>query len=383
MEKIMKIISVSLFFFTLGFFMITTIILPKSDFSEAENRYLQEFPEVSISEIFNNDKDNRFMSKFDAYISDHFTLRTSLITVKTKTDRLLGKSEVNGVLMLDDKCVELIEGYNSDTVSKSVNAINHLADVSKAQTFVMIVPTSSGIYAGDVPDYYENIDQKSAIDDIYYNLSDKVTTLNVYSKLFSNRKDRIYYKNDHHWTTYGAYLAYNAAIRKMGYTPVELNNYNIEPVSKSFYGTYYSKVLYDGFGADTMERFVTTNGVNVTEVSVNTGKETKTYDSMYFNEYLSKKDKYSYFLDNAMYPLVDIKTDLQTENKLLIIKDSYAQCFVPFLTQHYSQITMVDLRSVLMLNSVVDLNDYDQILVLYNFSSFVSDENLKKLQLVR
>lgn len=382
MEKIMKIISVSLFFFTLGFFMVTMIILPKSDFSESENRYLQEFPEISLSEIFNNDKDNRFMSKFDSYVSDHFTLRASLITVKTNTDRIFGKRIVNGVLMLDDKYVELVGSYDKELVGKSISAINHLAETVDKPTYVMIVPTASGIYSGDISDYYDNIDQKRAIDDIYYNLSDKVTTLNVYSKLYSSRNEKIYYKNDHHWTTYGAYLAYNAAIRKMGYTPVELNSYNIMPVSNSFYGTYYSKALYEGYGSDTIEKFMT-NGVNVTEVSVNTGKETHTYDSMYFDEYLSKKDKYSYFLDNAMYPVVNIKTDLEQDNKLLVIKDSYAQCFVPFLTQHYSQITMVDMRSVLMLNSVVDVKEYDQILVLYNFSSFVTDENLKKLQLVR
>ncbi len=382
MEKIMKIISVGLFFFTLLFFMVTTIILPKTDFSEAENRYLEEFPQISFSEIFNNDKDNRFMSKFDAYISDHFPLRTSLITVKTKTDKLIGKQVINGVYMLDDKFAEIITGYNKDTVAKSVDAINHLAEVSNVPTYVMIVPTASGIYSEDIPDYYENIDQKSEIDNIYFSLNDNITTLNVYSKLYSARKDKIYYKNDHHWTTYGAYITYNAAIRKMGYNPVELNSYNIQPVSKSFYGTYYSKALYDSYGADIIEKF-TTNGVNVTEVSVNTGNDVRTYDSMYFDEYLDKKDKYSYFLDNAMYPVVNIKTDLPEENKILIIKDSYAQCFVPFLTQHYSQITMVDMRSILLLGAVIDVKDYDQILVLYNFSSFVTDENLKKLQLLR
>lgn len=382
MEKIMKIISVGLFFFTLGFFMITTIILPKSDFSEAENRYLKEFPQISLSEIFNNDKDNRFMTKFDAYISDHFPLRTSLITVKTKTDKLFGKQIINGVLMLDDKFVEIITDYNEDTVAKSVDAINHLAEVSKVPTYVMIVPTASGIYAEEIPEYYENIDQKSEIDNIYFNFSDDITTLNVYSKLYSARKDRIYYKNDHHWTSFGAYITYSAAIRKMGYTPVELNNYNIQPVSKNFFGTYFSKALYDSYGGDIIEKYWT-NGVNVTEVSINSGNDVKTYDSMYFDEYLNKKDKYSYFLDNAMYPVVNIKTDLADENKLLIIKDSYAQCFVPFLTQHYTEITMVDMRSILLLGAVVDVKDYDQILILYNFSNFVTDENLKKLQLVR
>lgn len=380
-DKIMKYVSVFLFFATVTAFMIATVIMPKSHFSEAENRTLADFPEASVEGIFNGDKDNRYMSKLENYVSDHFALRTSLITVKTKADMIVGRKFTNGVLMLDDKYVEPIISYDSEEVSKSVKAINHLAEVSEAPVFVMLVPTSSGIYAEDIPEYYENIDQKKAIDDIYYSLSEKVTTLNIYPKLYSSRDKKIYYKNDHHWTTYGAYLCYNAAIRKMGYNPVEFNSYNVQPVSESFYGTYYSKALYDGYGADTLQKY-TTNGVNLTEVAVQTGSKTLYYDSMYFEEYLEKKDKYSYYLNNAMYPVVNIKTDLQEENKILVIKDSYAQCFVPFLTQHYSQITMVDMRSVLMLESVVDIDDYDQILVLYNYGGFINDRNLKKLQLI-
>lgn len=378
----MKYVSIVLFFVTLAAFMLATIFLPKSEFSEAENRYLEEFPEASVEEIFSNDKDNRYMSKLDSYVSDHFALRTSLIAVKTKSDMLIGNKLTNGVLLLDDRYVEIVSGYDAERVSKSVNAINHLADVSTAPVYVMIAPTSAGIYSEEIPEYYENIDQKSAIDDIYYSFSDKVTTLNIFPKLYSARDKYIYFKNDHHWTSYGAYLCYNAAIKKMGYNPVEFNNYNVQPVSDSFYGTYYSKALYDGFGADSIDKY-TTKGVNVTEVSIQTGSETLTYDSMYFEEYLDKKDKYSYYLENAMYPVVDIKTDLETENKILVIKDSFAQCFVPFLTQHYSQITMVDMRSILLLGSVVDIHDYDQILVLYNYSGFIADENLKKLQLVK
>ena len=380
MERIMKYISVILFFLTLGIFMILTIFLPKSGFSEAENRYLEAFPEASVGEIFNNDKDNRFMSRLDAYVSDHFALRTSLISLKTKVDMLVGNKLSNGVLYLEDRFVQPVSEADEENVLKSIKAINHLAEVCEAPVYVMIVPTAAGIYSEDIPEYYENIDQKSAIDDIYYNLSSDVTTLNVYPKLYASRDNYIYYKNDHHWTSYGAYICYNAAIRKMGYSPVEYNNYNIKPVSDSFFGTYYSKVLYNGFGPDTVDEY-STDGWEVTEVTIQTGSQSQTYDSMYFKDYLSKKDKYSYFLDNAMNPVVDISTSYPEENKLLIIKDSYAQCFAPFLTQHYSHITMVDMRSVFDIDTVVNLDDYDQILVLYNYQGFVEDENLKKLQL--
>ena len=382
MEKIIKWFSVISFFLTLGVFMVMTVVLPKSEFSDAENRFLEKLPEASLDNVFSQNKDERYMTKLETYVSDHFALRTSLISVKTRFDMYLGNKLVNGVLLLDDRCVEPVVSQNTDSIDKSIKGINHLADVSQGSVYVMIVPTASGIYNEDIPEYYENANQKTAIDEIYYKLSDKVTTLNIYPKLYSSRDSYIYYKNDHHWTSYGAYLCYNASIRKMGYNPVEYNNYNVIPVNDSFYGTYYSKVLYNNYGPDRIDRFETA-GVNVTEVTIQTGTETLSYPDMYFEEYLEKKDKYSYFLSNAMNPIVTIKTDLPTENKLLLIKDSYAQCYVPFLTQHYSEITMVDMRSVFSLDSVVNTDEYDQILFLYNYSSFVEDENLKKLLLVK
>ena len=116
MERIMKYISVILFFLTLGIFMILTIFLPKSGFSEAENRYLEAFPEASVEEIFNNDKDNRFMSKLDAYVSDHFALRTSLISLKTKVDLLVGNKLSNGVLYLEDRFVQPVSEADEENV---------------------------------------------------------------------------------------------------------------------------------------------------------------------------------------------------------------------------------------------------------------------------
>lgn len=288
-------------------------------------------------------------------------------------------------MFLDDRYVETVPSIDNTLVNKSIAGINKLSEVTDVPVYVMIVPTSAGIYSSEIPDYYENIDQKNSIVDIYYNLNSNITTLNVFPKLYSSRDEYIYYRNDHHWTSYGAYVAYNAAIRKMGYNPTPFSSYDIEHVNNEFYGTYYSKALYDGYEPDIIDIFHLKSGYGVTDVEIRTGKETIRSDSMYFSEYLDKKDKYSFFLNNAMYPVVNIRTTYPEENKILVIKDSYAQCFVPFLTQHFSDITMVDLRSVspFEVESTLNADDYDQILVLYNYSGFVNDTNLKKLSLLK
>ena len=68
------------------------------------------------------------------------------------------------------------------------------------------------------------------------------------------------------------------------------------------------------------------------------------------------------------------------ENKLLVIKDSYANAYIPFLCQHYSEITMLDMRYIdVPYDEVINIDDYNQVLFLYNYSTFAQDKNIRKL----
>jgi hypothetical protein len=195
-----------------------------------------------------------------------------------------------------------------------------------------------------------------------------------------NASDYIYYRTDHHWTTYGAYLAYAAASGQMGYAAPDISSYNVEHASSEFKGTFYSKALYNNIPDDTIDFYFNAEDEAAVTVEITSafGEEPAVYDSMYFRDYLNVKDKYSSFLGTNT-PIVKIKSD-NDGGKLLIIKDSYAHCYAPFLTENYSEITLLDMRYIqISYKSVIDMSDYDQVLFLYNVSSFASDTDLKKL----
>ena len=64
-------------------------------------------------------------------------------------------------------------------------------------------------------------------------------------------------------------------------------------------------------------------------------------------------------------------------SKLLIIRDSYADSLVPFLTPHFSEIHLLDLRYYkLSIADYIAQNGIDQALVLYSVPNFVTDSNL-------
>lgn len=367
-----KITSFYLFFGLITVLPIITFLLPKKDFSEIENRVLSDFPKFSVSSVL----DRSFMKNSENYFADHFVGRTDWIKAKTEIELLSGKKEINGVYIDNGRMVEKLESPDYKNISRSVLAINNFAENTGLETYVMIVPTSAEIYSSTFP----NVNQKDEISKIYSELyAENIITLDAYSALNSHKEDYIYYRTDHHWTSLGAYYVYSSTIYDMGFTPVSWDNYNIEHASSDFKGTLYSKTLYDGVDSDILDIYYTTLGTDIISVEVYTGKGTETYDSYYFREFLEKKDKYSVF-GGQNQPVVTIRTNAQNDNKLLVIKDSYANSYIPFLTQHYSEITMLDMRYIdVPYNEIIDTNDYNQVLFLYNYSTFAQDKNIRKL----
>lgn len=377
MKKLAHRISFLFFFGLIIIIPLLTCVLPKQETSELENKFLKKFPTFSVDNVFSR----KYMKDIEEYISDHFLGRTTWIAARTDMELLTGKADINGVYVLQDRLVEKLTTPNNEIVDKSIAAINNFAATNNVPVYVMVAPTATGIYRGELPAYAPQYDQRKFIESIYGKLSKGVFALDAYSPLFVNKNEYIYYRNDHHWTSLGAYLAYAGTIKKMGFQPIPQSAFDIEHASNDFRGTLYSKILYDGAAADTIDLYHNPKGIQITGVEVNTGKGIEKYDSMYFREFLDKKDKYSVFCGTNQ-PIVTIKTDAPKENKLLIFKDSYAHSYVQFLAQHYSEITMVDMRYINVgYKAVVDPADYNQVLFLYNGSSFATDENIKKLDI--
>ena len=102
-------------------------------------------------------------------------------------------------------------------------------------------------------------------------------------------------------------------------------------------------------------------------------------DSLYDMTKLMEKDQYTLF-QGGNWAKVTIETGVKNGRHLLLVKDSFANCFVPFLTEDYETITMLDLR---YFNDPVEELMAEQgttdVLILYELSNFAADSNLFKL----
>ncbi len=380
---------------------IATIALPDQERSENENRTLAKFPtlineaKLDKAETFADyvdaikwdyltvRKENSFMDDIEVYYSDHLVGREIWVQTKNSIESLIGKEEINGVYTHDDQMIQVFKSYDEKTVADSLNAMNiFAANHAELPCAIMLSPTAQEMRFNEMPKYNGYLSQKTFIENCYGEM-EGITTIDALSYLSGHKDDYIFYRTDHHWTSLGAYYAYCAAGKALGYTPYSLSDFNIETASSDFHGTLYSKTLDSSVTPDSIDYYHLKNNAPELTMTVFDGTKDTVYDSLYVRDYLDVKDKYSSFTGSNQ-PIITIDTNIENGKKLLLIKDSYAHSLVPFLANHYEKITMVDMRYIRGdLNHFLDLDEYTQALFMYNAVSFAEDQTAKIIQLTK
>lgn len=349
-------------------------------FSAFENRMLAQRPEFSVKALFAG----TYTEAYETYVTDQFVGRDRWITVKTLTDVALGKKEINGVyLAADGTLIEkhAPEDYDGETEDKKIMLLKGLAErqEQKGERFsVMLVPTADQILSDKLPAHATGYDQLAFIEKVSNVIGDD-NVINTTSLLNAHKDEYIYYGTDHHWTTLGAYYGYLAWAEHMNMTNV---SYEKETVSEDFYGTLHSKT-HVFVKADRIESYLPSWQKDGGQVEVYYDGGRMPYSSLYAPEYLSTKNQYGYFLKDN-HALIEIRRNGGNAEEgsrgrtLFVIRDSYASCFLPFLTEHYDTILVLDPRyyngSLFTL-----LDEYEEregnmdVLVLYNVIHFLEE----------
>ena len=367
-----KILALILSLFVIIFFCV--FIFNKSQkFSENENRYLQQLPKFSINSLLKGE----YIEKIENYFADQFPLRNGFMSIKTTFDKSIGKKDINNVYISSDDY--LIEKYkkpiNSDRIIKSLNSFYQ--NLNYVNINLMLVPTSISINSDKLPNNVEFKEQMQELNYIY----DKITfnTINVYDTLLEqNKYYQMYYKLDHHWTSYGAYYAYVEYAKANNIKYLSINDFEIEEVTKDFNGTLYSKSNDYSRKPDSIYLFIPKKHDYEVEYVFNKKKT----DTLYELSYLDKKDKYSLFLDNNHPLIVVTNKDLNSKNEIVVIKDSYANSIIPFLINHYSKVHIIDPRFYQN-----DISEYiksnkniKDALILYNMNTIDEDVGILTLK---
>ena len=360
--------------FTVGILALVILIFTVADlfhgsrvFSETENRVLASKPEFSIQELFFGS----YTSDYEKYVTDQFVGRDKWIYIKTVTDIALGKKVVGGVYFsADDYLIEqhLPQDYTEEQVRKKLALLESL--VEEWDATVMLVPTADNILFEKLPATAIYYDETVLLGQVA-SLVGEERYVDAYAELSAHSEEYIYYRTDHHWTSLGAYYGYLAWAEAVGETPYEYDPSGAVTVSEEFLGTLHSKINMPR-KPDAIQYFPETVKQ---PTSVTYDLERKT-DTLYEESYLDTKNKYGFFLDDN-HALIEIDTPYRNGKTLFVLKDSYANCFVPLLTPHYEKIYLLDLRyyngRLFDLMEQYEPDEGMDVLVLYNCIHFLED----------
>ena len=367
---------VSIFIIFIMGFCVWTFFTKDRQFSEMENRNLAQFPEFSWKQL----KDGKFTQELESYMSDQLPFKDSLVTLKTDTDRLLMHNLQNGVYFGNDGYY--LQNYKEFPVqvNKNIGYVNELAGLCKGtEVDFMLVPNSISVMSDKLPSVNNTEDQQKTIDKIKSGLDKSIKFYCPMDELKKAVADgtQTYYKTDHHWTSDGARVAFDGFMKFLGEDELKAE-YDVKEL-KDFMGTLYSKAPSAFSSKDTMKLYTDKNN----KLTVKYVDQNKTTDTLFDSSFEDKKDKYSTFL-GGNFPVVEIKADnAQQDKKVLILKDSYANCAMPYFTSMYSDVTMMDMRyyhmQKLTVAEYVKQNNIDKVILLYNVDFFNTDTNFVEM----
>lgn len=342
-------------------------------YSPVEKRELQTRPEISITKVL----DGRFQKKYESYLRDQFPGRDHWVSFQTDMELFMGKNEIHNVYI--GKNHYLLEHYTEkefdpQQISKNLQALEKFVGKAKqnADVHVMMVPTKSWILREKLPAFAPHYKEQRFYDALQQKLEKEDVLISVEPVLDAHKEEEIYYRTDHHWTTLGAWYAYEQYTKAVGGDLQRAQGKKkFRCISKDFYGTTYAKINY-ARQADKIEIYEPADKLRVV---YNMGeKKTKT---LYDVSFLKTADQYSVFTGGNQ-AVLQITGGIKNGKTLLLIKDSFANSILPFLAEDYEKLVVVDLRQLNVSGDrLLEMFSPTDILILYNSAQFAQDKEFE------
>ena len=361
-----------LFLLCLLFLNIFNLLIKDKKVSLSENRTLAEKPVMTVDSLVRGD----YEEQLETYLSDQFAFREGFRKMNNLILLAGGNRLQNHIFYgKDGQLFREIDSPDMRNLQANMEAINRLSVLMQhtdKKIYLMLVPDAAAIYPECLPPYAETLDEAAAFEKIKGQLAQEIVWIDGLSAMLKHKKEQLYYKTDHHWTTYGAYCMYRETKGQFAF-PEESEEYDIFPVTNRFNGVLSGNSGFAGKEREEIDVYLPKNN---TDLVVSYVEEQKKRSSLYEVEKLNTRDQYGVFL-GGNHSLLDIRTAADSDRTLLLFKDSFANCYIPFLVSHYKEIVVVDPRYYA--GTITDLlGNYNiqEILFLYSGNTFLTDNHI-------
>lgn len=349
---------------------IANLLTPDREFSASEKRTLSSFPAFSADRVL----EGSFSTDFEEYASDQIVGRNFFIRLRSGFSLLLGSRESQNVFYAKDGyLMERMETVDEAALLKTIQTICSFSQKTGVPSVLALAPNAVSIHKDLLPAFAVTEDQDYWMDWISSQLTDSVSFCDLSAPLseMAAAGEQVYYRTDHHWTSAAAYRALSTVADALGITPSV--TYTPLLVCDTFSGSLTAK---SGYGARVYDEIFVYAPETETPYIVTDHTALTKSTTIYSTEALSGIDPYTVFLGgNASY--LTIQTANTDGGRLLVFKDSYFNCFLPFLIAEYAEIDVIDPRYYYDdIQMLLYEKDYDAILYFYNLNTFAQDTSL-------
>lgn len=368
-NKFSDILTCVLFCGFIGVMLVLFLLLPRDDFSEKEKRYLEETPTLSWEAL----SSGKYGEDVESYLADSVPGRDFFVGLNAYYDLLSGRQVTKGHYFAQgDRIVQAPVKWDAQAAQKNMNKINAFSEIIGQKVDLMIVPSAGFCMENQVYGVADPYVDDQIIADIYAMAENGVATVDL-TDAFLNAEapEKLYYRTDHHWTSLGAYTAYKTYMAQKQREYPAQEEFKIT-AHGGFYGSTYSGSGLWLTESENVELWETGNTFTVTNA-----ESQGVHNGVFYEERLEELDKYTVYLDGN-HSLVRIQNPAATgKGKLLVIRDSYANCLGTFLANSYEEVVLVDLRYYRKpVSELIAAEGFDDVLVSYSIANFMTDTNI-------
>ena len=284
---------------------------------------------------------------------------------------------IGGLLIVEDTAYEyynFVTDLANDYITAVANAGEKLS--GKATVYDMVIPTSIDIM---LPESYieknslNTSDQKKAIDEYILPSiaaqNPEVKTISIFDTLKAHANEYLYFRTDHHWTQLGAYYGYEEFCKAKGFDPVPLTDFDRADYT-GYLGSFYTSSNSAALAAnpDTVEAYIPKANVNLS-FTQSDGVQVDSWPLIADGEQYDSTSKYIvYCAGDQPYEEI-VNNDMAEGPSIVVVKESFGNCFIPFLVNHYKNIYVVDYRYYNgTVSDLVDSTGATDVLLLNNVS---------------
>lgn len=354
-----------------GIIALLLIFLPKSYFSAEERSVLAAEPTLSPRTLF----DGSFEEDAETYVSDHFPLRSGWIGLNSYYNLLSGRRLINGVYVgKNNYIIEEPTEPDQKALEENMAAVRAFVSERGYPASFLAVPAAGYILEEELPAVHLPYHDLEILTNARVLLGDDVGWIDIVPDLTAEAAvEQVYYRTDHHWTTLGAYIGYLRWAQAENTAPLPVDRFRISYYD-GFRGSTYAKVLLWNTPADMIALWEQ-DGTYTVEMS-DGSEPPEVTDTFYDMEALTSYDPYMVFFGGNHGLMHITNASSEAQGTLLLIKDSFANCFIPFVAPHYKELYVVDPRYYRDLRSLCDTTAIDEVLFIYSTHNLVTDQDL-------